>query len=149
MKKIKFLCLLFLLTGCSNVELVKTCTMNTIDENTNYIIKSTYEIYAKEEDVEKVNVKEVIEIDDKEELELYKEMLRSTYLSANKEYNGYMNKIKIEKNKIISNTTIDYTKMNLKKYLSSNPTMAEYIKDNKISLDGIVSIYEQMGALCK
>lgn len=149
MKKIKFLCLLLLLTGCSKAELVKVCTINTIDEDTNYTIKSTFRIYAKDESVEQVKIKEIIKAQDNEELEILKEMLNSTYESANKEYGGYTNKIEEEKNKIISNTTIDYTKMDLKKYVKDNPAMDEYIKNNKISIDGIISIYEEMGASCK
>lgn len=146
MKKIMIISLILLiLTGCNNhEEVLSTCTLK------DYKSKSTYQIIGKDKKVQKVKIKQEIKSDSKKELKNITNSMEQTYKQANSLYGGYVIKTNNEKNKVILNITIDYKKLNMKKYIKDNPFMEKYTtKKLELTLDGIVSIYEQMGATCK
>lgn len=141
-----------LITGCSNTEkeIVKTCTSTLNDVANGYKLQSDYKIYAKGNVVEKVETTEIITSDDETALSYFAEYLESTYVTANKIYGGHTNTVTKEDGKVISKTTIDYTVMNINKYVEDNSAMKNYVNsDNKLLLDGVISIYEDLGATCE
>ena len=55
-----------------------------------------------------------------------------------------------EEGKLVSNTTIDYNVMDLAKFVKDQPSLKEYLtSDNHMSLKGVKSIYESLGAVCE
>lgn len=144
---------IILITGCSstqNKEIIKTCTSTSNDVANGYKLQSDYKIYAKGDVVEKVETIETITSDDEETLSYFAEYLEDTYESTNEVYGGYTNTVTEEEGKVVSKTTIDYNVMDIEKYVEDNTIMKNYVNtDNKILLDGMVAIYEALGATCE
>ena len=140
-----------LIAGCGNSkQVIKTCKLSKNDITNGYKLESEYKIYSKSNIVKKVETIEIITSEDDEIIDFFKAYLDENYKTLDKTYGGYTNNITSEKGKIITKTTIDYNEMNLKKYVEDNTAMEKYVNsDNKISLDGIINIYEDMGAICE
>ena len=51
-------------------------------------------------------------------------------------------------NEIISDVFIDYKKMDLEQFVTDQPVLKSYMKDGKLTVEGIKSIYTSMGATC-
>lgn len=156
MKKIvRTLSLLFviaLMCGCGNTEkeVVKTCTLTSNDTVNGYKMESVYKIYGKGDVVEKVETTETVTSENEEILDYLEEYLIDTYKSINEVYGGYTNTVTNEDGKVVSTTTIDYNVMDLEKYANDNTAVKNYINsDNKFLIEGIISIYESTGAVCK
>ena len=80
----------------------------------------------------------------------FKEYVESTYKSMNDSYGGYDNKVTVDGNKLVSTTKIDYTKMDMEKFIKDNTAMKSYVnKNNQLKVEGVKKIYEQLGAVCK
>lgn len=154
-KGVKFLVvslLTVLLVGCSSKEekVVKTCTLNSDQSASGYTLNATYKIYATNDVVTSVETEEIVISDNEQIRDYFESTLNSSYETAEETYGGYTYNIKKEDNKVISNVTIDYTKMDLEKFIDSNTTMKAYVNsDNKITLDGAKKIYEDLGATCE
>jgi len=142
-----------LLFGCgekNSKEFVKTCEMTSNDPANGYKLSSVYKIYGTSNVVDKVVTTETVESEDEETLDYFKEYLSTTYDTYNKAYGGYKNEIKKSEGELISETTIDYSKMDLEKYIEDNSAMKNYVNsDNQLLLEGVISIYESLGATCK
>ena len=155
MKKcVKILSLAFaivLISGCgSKKEFVKTCTLTSNDPTTGYKLESEYKIYGEGDVANKVVTVETVATDDQDSLDYFEEYFKSTYDSINGIYGGYNNKVTNKDGKVTSETTIDYNKMDLAKYVKDNSAMKNYVnKDNKMLVDGLVKTYEALGATCK
>jgi epoxyqueuosine reductase QueG len=153
-KKIKLLSIfvfLILFTGCTKEkEVVKTCTLTSDQSSYGYKLTSTYEIHAKNNYVENVITKETITTDEESIISYFVDYLNKTYKKANKTYGGYTYSVDKTDNSVTANVTIDYNKLNLKKFIKSNSSIKNYIgKNNKIKLDGVIKIYEKLGAKCE
>jgi len=143
---------LILITGCgteSNKEVVKKCTLTTNDVVNGYKLEAEYNIYGTGKVIDKVVTTETVISDDEDILDYFEENLDDTYSATNEAYGGYTNEITKEDGKLTSKTTIDYSVMNLDQYVKDNPSMRNYISsDNKLLIEGIVALYEQLGATC-
>lgn len=151
---LKFLSLMIVvvfISGCGNdKEVTKTCTLTSTDKAKNLKLETEYKVYGKGKTADKVVTTEIITTDDEDTLNYYKEYLEKTYSAANKAYGGYTINVTKEDNKVVSETTIDYNKMNLKDFVKDNSIMKNYVdKNNKMLIDGLVSTYEALGATCK
>lgn len=151
MKYIKILSLaliVVLLSGCgNNKEFTKTCTLTQTD--TNYKLTTEYKIYGKGKVANKVVTVETVASDDEETLEYFEDYIKESYGSMNELYGGYTNTTTNKDGKVVSETTIDYTKMDLEKYVKDNSAMKSFVNSkNEMLVDGIVSIYETLGAIC-
>ena len=149
--KILFISLfVILISGCgkSNKEVVSTCTLNSDQSSNGYKLTSNYEIHSKDGSVYSVVTKETVESDNEQVRSYFKKTLEDSYNTANESYSGYTYNVTEDGNKIISDVTIDYSKMDLDKFVKNNSQMKSYIKNNKISLDGMKKIYEALGATC-
>lgn len=156
MKKcIKLLATVFvvlLFTGCGNrsKEKITTCTLSSNNVSNNYELKSTYEIYSRNDEVYKVETKEVVTSNSASILDYFEEYLNNTYKVANDKYNGYDYKVTKDNNQVVSKVIIDYNAMDLNKYIEDNTAMQSYVnKNNKLTLDGMKKIYESLGAVCE
>ena len=147
------------LTGCGSKEtinenskqkseLVKTCTSTSTTSD--YKMENEYKVYGSGKTVDSVITIETVTSDDDDILDYLEEYVDKTYSEMNENYGGYTYKIDRKDNKIVATTTIDYNKMDLDKYVSDNSIMKNYVnKDNKLLIDGIVSLHKTMGATCK
>lgn len=149
--KILFISLfVILISGCgkSNKEVISTCTLNSDQSSNGYKLTSNYEIHSKDGSVYSVVTKENVESDNEQVRSYFKKTLEDSYNTANESYGGYTYNVTEDGNKVISDVTIDYSKMDLDKFIKDNSQMKTYIKNNKISLDGMKKIYEALGATC-
>lgn len=155
MKKIIMLISLSVLvvmsSGCgSEKEVMKTCTMTSNNVAQNYKMENEYKIYGKGKVVEKVVTTETVNSSDQETLDYLEEFVTSTYEANNKAYGGYSHKITNKDGKLISETTIDYNKMDVEKFVKDNSVMSSYVNSkNQLLIDGLIKIYEATGATCK
>lgn len=115
-----------------------TNTMNTV---------LNYNLSFKNKNVTKLETEEIIESDDEELIKTYKESIEE----LSKKYDGlkyYKTNITNKNNKLIVKTTIEYNKIDMKKYLQIEGDKS-YIKNNKLKVKKIKEIYEKNGATCK
>lgn len=141
--------ILFLLSGCGAKEKTIECTLSSNDKINGYQLNSTYTIYAKGDSVEKVVTKEEVTSDSEEILNYFESTLKTTYEAADKAYGGYQYSVDKKDNKVVSDVTIDYNKMNVKQYVTDVPALKNYVKNDKLTVEGLTSLYEGMGATCK
>lgn len=155
MKKVFFVfCFVTLLcTGCNatNNEIkIMNCDLKSTNSVQGYTLTSKYTVYYTGDSVNSVETKEEVKSDEESILDYFEKTLTNTYETANENYGGYDNNITRSDNSITSITKIDYNKMDMKKYIDDNTAVKSYVNsDNKFTIDGIKSIYEAMGAICK
>lgn len=150
--KILFISLfVFLLAGCDNgKEIVTKCELTSNQAASGYSLDSTYEIYSTSGVVNKVVTKEVVTSDQEDVLTYFETYLNESYKTASDTYGGYTYKVTKSDDKVSSDVTIDYNKMDLDKFVSDNSSMKAYVdKNNKITLEGVTKIYETLGATCE
>ena len=149
-KYIKLLLLIIVVTilsGCKSK--LDTVECNFESKQSDYKINTNYKIYYKDNIVEKVDIDEVITSSSKDKLDEFNNSFKSQYDSNNSMYGGYTYDIKINKNKLVLSVNIDYTVFDMNKFINNNAAMKEYInKDNKLTLDGIIKMYEASGSTC-
>lgn len=136
------------ITGCGKEEVKElNCTRTaTITEGTN--VDLSYNIKYKGDYVEVVKTEEKVTSDDKNVLETYKTTIEKTY-SPYKDVEHYDYSVDISGNTLISKTTIDYTKIDTNKMIEIDSANGSIIKDGKIKVEDIKSMYESIGATCK
>ena len=137
-----------LITGCgNNKEFTKKCVIHNDVLSQGYKLDSEYNIFGKG----RVETTEIVTSDNQEILDYFEDYLNDTYVDANENYGGYT-KINVtnSNNKVVSNIEIDYTKMDLEKFVQDNPGVSAYINSNNaMTTEGIVSMYEALGATCE
>lgn len=140
--------LIALLSGCGGTKEMQ-CTLESNDVVNGYQLKSTYNITYNGNIVEKVNTIEEVTSDDETTLDTLEEYFDSTYSTMNDTYGGYTFDITRSDNTITSNVTIDYSKVDLEQLVNDQPSMKSIINSkNQMTLEGIQSLYEDMGATC-
>ncbi len=119
---------------------------NTYDD---YKIESVYKYKYKGKYSTVVNSQEIVISDDDDILDYYKSYLEKQYEGVDK-YGGYTYKIEKESNnKVVSTVEIDYSKMDIEKFLDDQPSFAYYLEDGKILGDRLKTMYMSMGATCE
>ena len=100
--------------------------------------------------VTKIVSREIIALgtDDKDALEQYKAAFEDDHKIPS-QYDGYEGKVTTEGRQIISDTTIDYTKFNLKKFVEDNDLDASFDPDDELKLDNIEARYVSLGSVCE
>ena len=145
-----FLLIAFLAIGCGAKEQKLLCTLESKDVANGYSLKSTYEVNGKGGVAEKTHSVEVVTSDNDAVLSYFEKTLNDTYKKYNDNYGGYNYKISKESNKVTSDTTIDYEKLNLAAFVKDQPSLKKYTtKGNKLKLEGIKVMYETLGAKCE
>lgn len=148
MKKIIFiLATTFLLTGCNQEEKIMTCKRT--NENEEATMNFMYQTKHKAGYVTHVHSEEVIEVKENTELlETYKTEMETMY-SIYSELEYYTYEIKVEENKVICITDIDYTKIDTNKMIQINPLYEKLIRNGKISIIEMKNSYENSDMTCE
>ena len=135
------------LTGCGKKSGTIKCTMDK--DLTYYKIESTYKINYTGKTVDSVETVERAITDNSTVLDTLEKTLKETYENANKTYGGYTIDIKKSDKDVVSTVTIDYNKMNISQFVKDQPSLKSYVDGDKLTVDGIKSIYVAMGATCE
>ncbi len=139
--------LILTVTGCgSEKNESMTCTRTTNQNNIKTSLK--YNINYTNDYVTRVKSVETVESSNIDILNTYKEQIESLY-SAYKNVKYYEYNVKIEDSKLTSTVDINYEKINTDKLLEIDSANGQLIKDGKIKVSDIKSVYESMGAICK
>lgn len=148
-KYVKFLLLILvtiILSGCGNKLDTAECSFES--NQSDYNIETKYKIYYKDNIVKKVDIDEVITSSSNDKLEEFNKSFKNQF-DNNSRYGGYTYDIKANNDNLELHVNIDYTSFNMKKFVSDNLAMKEYVnKDNKLTLDGIIKMYEASGSTC-
>ena len=141
--------IIFLVTGCTplkNVEKSMTCSrsMNQNDMRTNL----NYKVFYKINYVTIVKSEESIETSSTSTLNTYKEQIEKIY-SPYKNIKFYQYNVTINGNKLVSTVDINYEKIDTKKLIEIDSANSQLIKNGKVKLSDVRSLYEQLGATCK
>lgn len=157
MKKVFYLIIIFtiiiFMSGCNinlSKEKVTKCILKNDQSKNNYKTKTTYKIYSKKDIVSKVSYEEVLISKNTTIIKYFENINKKQFEKQNKLYGGYTYDVKSEKNTVTSNVTIDYSKIDMKKFIDDNSSIKSYInKDNKMTLKGAKAMYKSLGAKCK
>lgn len=153
LKLLSILLVVVMLCGCESAapkEKIVKCSIDKVDTANGYELKSSYVVYAKGDVVNKVKTTEIATSDADSILGYFETALNSTYEKYSNQYGGYSYKVTKEGNKVIADVTIDYTKMDLDKFTKDNPSIkAAMTNDNKLTLEGVKSMYKALGATCE
>ncbi len=136
-----------LLTGCgAKEEKTMTCT-RTINQS-GIKMNLSYNVTYKGDYVTTVKSEEKITASSEEVLETYKEQLEKTTASF-KDIEYYDHDIKIDGDTLTSTINIDYEKIDTDKLIEMDSSMKQLIKNGKVSVDDIESVYNQLGITCE
>lgn len=150
MKKVFLLIpLLVFLTGCNTKTGSINCTLSARDVVNGYGLESNYKINYTGKYVDSANTYEVVTSNIDSIIDNFEKTLNASYSAVANAYGGYTYEIIKEEGKIISVVDIDYKKMNLEQYVEDQPTLKSYVKDGKLLVEGLKSLYESMGATCE
>ena len=140
--------ILFLVTGCGNSDNTSsmTCT-RTMDQN-NIKTSLKYNVEFKDGYVLRIKSVETVETSSSDILDTYKEQIESLY-SPYQDVDYYANNVNIEDNKLTSKVDINYEKVDTDRLLEIDSANGQLIKDGKISVNDIKSVYESLGAICE
>lgn len=140
---------IFVLAGCENEQVEKTliCTRTaTISDGVKADLR--YEVNYKGDYVTTLKSTEKIISDNEEYLNTYKETIESTY-EPYKDIEYYDYEVTVEGDTMTSSVNVDYSKIDTNKLLEIDSANGSLIKDGKIKIDDIKSLYESVGTTCK
>lgn len=140
---------ILLLTGCGEKKGTIHCTLTTTDKLNGYTVNADYNIHYKGDYVEYVENTETVTSDNEETLASFESQFNVLYNGMNENYGGYTYSIKKDTGKLTSTVKIDYDKMDLDKLVKDQPTMKNYVKNKKMSKEGIENTYKALGATCE
>lgn len=140
--------ILLLVTGCGNSNNTSsmTCT-RTMDQN-NIKTSLKYNVEFKDGYVLRIKSVETVETSSSDILDTYKEQIESLY-SPYQDVDYYEYNVEIEDNKLTSTVDINYEKVDTDRLLEIDSANGQLIKDGKISVNDIKSVYESLGAICE
>ncbi len=127
------------------------CTVDKDYSDSNgYVIGAKFIIYADENDiVTRVVGQQIAASNNKGKLSTLQNKMTEDYKRAS-EYGGYTYDIKLSGKKLIINTDIDYTKLNLEEMAKNNENLSAYLtEDYKYKLSDIQAVYMTTGAECQ
>ncbi len=139
-----FMC--FLLTGCG----IKTTNCSLNNKQSNYEINTNYSINSKEGIVKNIKINQTIKSNDKKILKDFEKQINNQYEYNNRLYGGYKYSIKISEKELNSNVSINYSEIDMEKFVKDNAAMKEYVNNkNQLTLEGIKKLYRSTGAKCE
>lgn len=141
--------LLLSLVGCGEKSGTLVCTLSSNDVINGYKLDSNYKINYFGKTVKSVETIETVVSDSSETIDYFETTLNNTYKKMNDSYGGYVYNVTKEDGKVVSNVTIDYSKVNIEQLVDDQPLLKSYVDDNKLLLEGLKSMYESMGATCE
>ncbi len=139
--------------GCSkkkDKEIITTCSLISDQSASGYKLETEYKIYSKKDIVTKIKSKTTIASEQEQVLKRFEEDYKKQYEKNKNTYGGYDYDLKINKDTLVLNLSIDYSKYDMNKFVEDNVAMKEYVdKDNKFTLEGAKKYYNSVGANCK
>lgn len=135
-----------LLTGCSNTEKTMSCERSLNQSGTKTSLN--YTVTYKGDYVSKIKSVETVDSTNSTILESFKSQVENLY----KAYDGikyYDYNVDVKDNKLTSTVDINYEKVDTDRLIEVDSANGKLIKDGKIKIDDIKSVYEQLGATCK
>lgn len=139
---------MLLLSGCKK-QVVK-CNLISDQSASGYTMNVNINIYSKDNAVYKIVTEEEISSNNNTILSYFQKQFNDQYENYNKIYGGYTYKVNNKNGKVTAKVIIDYKKIDMKKFISANPAIKEYInKENNLLLDGAKKMYESTGAKCE
>ena len=138
---------ILVLTGCGkDKKEVMTCT-RTLNQN-NVEMGFTYKINYTGDYVNTIETTEEVKSENAEYLNTLKTAVENTY-APYKNVEHYNYNVKIDGNKLVSTTKIDYDKIDTKKLIELDSANGKLIKDGKVKMNDLKQVYESLGATCK
>ena len=131
------------LTGCSKTTV---CTVE-LDQSA-YTLNSEYKVTYDKDIIKKIETKEEVTSDDEDIIDQFESMINEQ-LAPYQNLQYYNFNVKRENGKLIETVSIDYTKLDVNKFLEINSEASSLFNDGKIKYDTIISAYTQLGATCK
>ncbi len=145
--------MVIMLCGCGNKkveEKVVKCMLSNNDVTNGYEVKSEYNITTNGELVRKVDTVEKVTSSNASVLSYFQVNLINTYAKFKQNYGGCTYDVTKDGNTVTSEVTMDYSKADLKKASEDDASIKSILNDDyKVTLDGIISMYEGMGATCE
>lgn len=141
-----------ILQGCAEgkKEKIVTCKLEENNVAYGYKLSSVYKAYSDGKIVKKVETTEIATSDNESVLNYFENYINTLYGKMNDAYGGYDYTVTNENGKVTSITKIDYTSLNREQFIKDQPSMKKYMNDdNMITLEGIISMYETIGATCE
>ena len=140
--------ILLLVTGCGNNNSMESMTCTRTMNQSGIKTSLKYNVKYKGDYVSRIKTVETVETDSSDILNTYKEQIESLY-SPYKDVEYYDYNVDVVDNKLTSTVDINYEKVDTDKLLEIDSANGQLIKDGKISVDDIKSVYESLGAICK
>lgn len=137
-----------LLTGCGSSDEVQTMTCSRTLNQSGMNTSLNYTITHQGGYVKEVKSVETIESEDTDLLESYKSQVENIY-SPYDDIDYYDYEVTVDGNKLTSTVDIDYEHIDTDKLIEIDSANSTLIKDGKIAVSDIKSVYEQLGATCE
>ena len=138
---------MLLVVGCSKGNTI-TCTLETEDSTNGYKLNAVYKINYTNGVANYVESEETINSSNAAILSNFESVLKSTYETSNSTYGGYTYDIKRTDSSVTAKVKVDYSVVNIKQLIEDQPSLQSYVKDGKLTVDGIKSLYTALGAKC-
>lgn len=133
-------------TGQTETESKMVCTLSNVTSD--YTLNATYTIYYEGKYVDYVHSVENLKSDDTTVLNTIYDFTLSSYKKMKDNYGGYDFNVNKTGNTVVSDIKIYYSRMDLQRYVNDNPTLRQYVENDKMLVDGVKSLYTQVGAKC-
>lgn len=146
---VALLAMVLVVTGCGNKEETKvlTCSRSaTVTEGVK--MELSYKATYKGDYVEVIETEEKIISDNTSILDTYKTAVEKMY-APYKDIEHYNSSVKVDGNTLISTTKINYAKIDTDKLIEIDSANKSLIKDGKIKIEDVRSMYETVGAICE
>ena len=144
--KISLLCIcILILTGCGK----HTTKCTKVDEHKDYTVEEKYNIYSKNDIVYKVEEIKIIKTRNNTIREYIEKQLDNNFLYNSNEYGGYTKSVNKTKETLTYKVTIDYKKIDLKKFTNANSLERDKSKKKGIETSKIKKMYEMISAKCE
>ena len=148
MRKIIVMIVILVLCGCSK-DKYYVCTSNINNDIQKYDLIATYKIYYEKNFVTKIEEEEVYYSKKEETLNYFYEYKNLDYKNLNNLYGGITYDLILKKDRVKLNSSLDFSKINIKKMLKNKYLVKDYVVSNKLTTSGATYIYESKGAICE
>ena len=125
------------------------CTSDNVHDDYNYSIGATYVVWADDDNkITKIVSREIFTSTDDDMVDEYKEFKEEDE-KIPLTYDGYETKITKKDKQIITDTTIDYSKFDLKKFVEDNKLDVNFDSEKELQLDNVEARYVTLGCVCE
>ena len=142
-----FVTIVIFCTGCQPQSGTMICTMSSYPAD-GITLQSVYTAKYKDNIVTKLKTIEKVISDEEENLKVYQEKIEELY-SEYQDIPYYDNQIDIKDDTLTSTTVIQYDKIDTDKLIEIGRGNASVIKNGKVEIKDLESLYQQNGCNCK